>query len=173
VGRSGPQANARVLLPDQDGGYLHDPGTVRSASSSAPPPSSAAVARRMRATPQRDTAPELALRRAVHALGLRYWVHRAPLKGLRRRADLVFPKIRVAVFLDGCFWHGCPLHATSPRANGDWWERKIQRNRRRDVDTTQLLERAGWTVVRVWEHEDVGEAALRVAESARARRPAS
>lgn len=80
--------------------------------------------------PKRDTAPELAVRRAAHALGLRYFVYWPPLRGVRRRADLVFPRLRIAVFVDGCFWHGCPGHGNRPRHTGDWWRAKIERNRR-------------------------------------------
>lgn len=128
----------------------------------------------MRATPQRDTAPELALRRAVHGLGLRYRVNAAPLRSIpRRRADLVFPSERIAVFLDGCFWHGCPIHGEIPCANRDWWQQKIDRNRKRDIETTQVLEREGWEVLRVWEHEDARKAAVRVAETVRSRRRSS
>lgn len=128
----------------------------------------------MRATPQRDTAPELALRRAAHGLGLRYRVNAAPLRSMpRRRADLIFPSECVAVFLDGCFWHGCPIHGETPRANRDWWRQKIDRNRERDLETTQLLEREGWEVLRIWEHENPYEGALRVAETVRSRRRSS
>ncbi len=125
----------------------------------------------MRATPQRDTVPELALRRAVHALGLRYRVNAAPSHSMpRRRADLVFSSARVAVFLDGCYWHGCPIHGETPHANRDWWRQKIDRNRERDLETTKALEREGWEVLRVWEHEDPHEAAVRVANAVRSRR---
>jgi len=128
----------------------------------------------MSRVPGRDTAPELAVRRAVHALGLRYFVDRAPLPGLRRRADLVFPRLRVAVFVDRCFWHGCPAHGNSPRHNGDWWREKIARNQRRDRDTDALLGGAGWTVVRVWEHDDpvaVAQDVARCVAAASRRRP--
>ena len=124
--------------------------------------SSPAVSRRMRATGQRDTAPELALRSALHCRGLRYRVDVAPVVGLRRRADLVFGRARVAVFVDGCFWHGCPVHATWPRANAAWWRAKIEATRRRDADTNRRLADAGWTVVRVWEHEETDSAVERV-----------
>ncbi|MFI6575312.1 very short patch repair endonuclease [Nocardiopsis sp. NPDC050513] len=116
----------------------------------------------MRANRSRDTGPELALRRAVHARGLRYRVAARPVKELRRTADLVFTKARVAVFLDGCFWHGCPEHHTAAVRNGAYWATKVERNRARDADTNQRLAEAGWTVVRVWEHEDPGDAASRV-----------
>ncbi|NEA46546.1 very short patch repair endonuclease [Streptomyces sp. SID10815] len=125
----------------------------------------------MQANRSRDTGPEMALRRAVHARGLRYRVAARPIKELRRTADLVFTKAKVAVFLDGCFWHGCPEHHTVARRNGDYWAAKVERNRTRDEDTDRRLGEAGWTVVRVWEHEDPLEAVSRVEEAvAEARR---
>ena len=117
----------------------------------------------------RDTTPELELRRRLHALGLRYRVDQAPLPGLRRRADLVFGPARVAVFVDGCFWHSCPQHGNQPRINSEYWAPKLQRNRERDADTDARLRAAGWEVVRAWEHERPGEAADRVAERVRIR----
>ncbi len=117
----------------------------------------------------RDTQPELALRRLLHASGLRYRVDRAPLPGLRRRADLVFGPARVAVFVDGCFWHGCPQHGTSPRLNSAYWSAKLQRNRARDLDTDAQLTRAGWLVVRGWEHEKPSEFSARVQAALAAR----
>jgi DNA mismatch endonuclease (patch repair protein) len=101
----------------------------------------------------RDTKPEMAVRRACHARGLRYRVDRAPLKGLRRRADLVFPTERVAVFVDGCYWHGCPDHYVPSQSNASYWSEKIERNRDRDADTDRKLLAAGWLPIRVWEHE--------------------
>lgn len=115
----------------------------------------------------RDTLPEKELRSAVHALGLRYRVSIRPLPSLRRTADLVFPTEHVAVFLDGCFWHGCPEHASSPQANSDYWNRKIELNRQRDVDTNTKLADAGWVVIRVWEHEAPQSAAVRVQNAIR------
>lgn len=118
----------------------------------------------MRNTRRRDTAAELALRSELHRRGFRFYVDRPPLRGLRRRADVVFPRRRVAVYVDGCFWHSCPVHATSPKANADWWRDKLEANRVRDRDTDRRLNEAGWSVVRVWEHEDALAAADRVAE---------
>lgn len=136
--------------------------------------SSAGVRRRMQAQRTRDTGPELAVRRLLHAAGLRYRVDRAPLPGLRRRADLVFGPARVAVYVDGCFWHGCPEHGNSPRANSEYWRPKLAGNRARDEDTDRRLAAAGWTVVRAWEHEDPGGVAARVEAAIRAgRRPAA
>jgi DNA mismatch endonuclease (patch repair protein) len=110
----------------------------------------------------RDTKPELALRSAVHALGLRYRVG-ARLPGMRRTADLLFERAKVAVFVDGCFWHGCATHCRVPSTNREYWLAKTMQNGARDKDTDTKLRAAGWTVVRVWEHEDTGEAALSVA----------
>lgn len=111
---------------------------------------------------RKDTAPELALRRELHRRGLRYRVER-PLPGLpRRRADIVFSRKRVAVFVDGCFWHACPVHGTWPARNDTWWATKLRRNVERDSETDAHLESLGWLVVRVWEHEVTGLAADRV-----------
>ncbi len=120
----------------------------------------------------RDTEIEVALRRTLHAAGLRYRVHRRPIKGVRREADIVFGPARVAVFVDGCFWHGCPAHATWPRRNAAFWRGKIEGNRARDQDTDARLAAAGWLSVRVWEHEEVGDAAARIAGLVAERRPA-
>lgn len=119
--------------------------------------SSDAVRRRMSAQRREGTEPELAFRRALHALGLRYRLHKAPLPGLRRKADIVFGPARVAVFVDGCFWHGCPEHGRrAHHVNAWYWPEKIARNRERDQETGELLSGAGWLVVRVWEHEVTG-----------------
>lgn len=116
----------------------------------------------------RDTAPEMALRRILHSMGLRYRVDRAPLPGLRRRADIVFGPAKVAVFVDGCFWHGCPEHGRrGTQANPAYWSAKIARNRERDADTDARLAEAGWTVVRAWEHEPPAEVAGTVATAVR------
>ena len=131
-------------------------------SPSTPAASSEAALARMRSARQRDTAPEVALRARLHRMGLRYFVDRAPLPGARRRADVVFPRAKVAVYLDGCFWHGCPDHGTQPKANAAWWAAKIDANRHRDADTDQSLARAGWTVLRFWEHDDADLAAQAV-----------
>ena len=129
--------------------------------------SSPGVRASMRSNKGSDTKPELALRSAVHALGLRYRVNARPLKGVRRTADLLFSRARVAVFLDGCFWHGCPEHHTVAKTNGDFWAQKVSDNRRRDRDTDAKLAEAGWRSVRIWEHEDPAEAARRVREAVR------
>lgn len=112
----------------------------------------------MQANRSRDTKPELAIRRALHGMGLRYRVAIPPEPALRRRADIVFTRARVAVFIDGCFWHGCPEHRRSTfNYNVDYWPAKIAVNVARDADTTNKLHQAGWLVLRFWEHEDVAE----------------
>jgi DNA mismatch endonuclease (patch repair protein) len=110
------------------------------------------VSRRMSGLARRDNDRERAIRSALHARGLRFRVtHKVP--GLPRRTiDIAFTRAKVAVFLDGCFWHGCPMHGNSPRSNTDWWAQKIAANRGRDADTTAHLEAAGWRVIRLWEH---------------------
>ncbi len=118
----------------------------------------------------RDTRPELAVRSAAHALGLRYRVGVSPLPGLRRTADLVFTRAKVAVFVDGCFWHGCPEHHRPARRNGEFWAAKIQGNVSRDADTDSRLLAAGWRVIRIWEHEAADAAAARIKEAVRSRR---
>lgn len=116
----------------------------------------------MQANRSRDTQPELSLRRLLHAAGLRYRVDVRPLRDVRRRADLVFRPAKVAVFVDGCFWHSCPDHGTQPATNADYWAPKLARNVERDRETDRLLRQAGWVSLRIWEHEDPIEAATRV-----------
>lgn len=118
----------------------------------------------------RDTAPERLLRQELRQLGLGYRLHRRPLANVRRHADIVFIGARVAVFVDGCFWHGCPDHKGMPQTNSSWWAEKIARNRARDVDTDRQLSDAGWISLRVWEHENSEVAAARIAELVRSRR---
>lgn len=133
-------------------------------------PSSDAAKARMEAQPSRDTSPELELRSELHGRGLRYRVHDRPIDNLRREADVVFRGPKVAVYVDGCFWHGCPEHGSTPKSNRDFWREKIQRNKERDRDTVERLEEEGWVAVRVWEHEDPVEAADRVEDVVRSRR---
>jgi DNA mismatch endonuclease (patch repair protein) len=119
----------------------------------------------MRANRGRDTVPELAVRKRIHAAGLRYRVNARPEPDIRRTVDLLFRGPRVAVLIDGCFWHGCPEHHQAPRANADFWSTKIQRNRARDAETTVALTARGWRVLRFWEHEvrtDADAVAVRI-----------
>lgn len=133
-----------------------------------PKASSPAALARMKNARRRDTSCELAIRSLVHRDGLRFRVDwRLP--STRRRADLAFTKARVAVFVDGCFWHGCPMHATWPKANAAWWREKLETNRRRDLDTVDRLQAMGWKVLRFWEHEKAKVAARRIVAAVRAR----
>jgi len=126
-------------------------------------PSSPGVSARMSRQRSKDTGAELAVRRLLHAAGLRYRVE-YPVPGMaRRRIDVAFTRTRVAVLIDGCFWHGCPEHATRPKANAEWWREKLDRNMARDRETTEHLIARGWTVLRFWEHESPDTVAARVA----------
>ncbi len=124
------------------------------ARAGVPAPSSDAARRRMQATRQKETAPEQLLLAELARLGLDYRVDEPPLPGMRRRADVLLPEPRVAVYVDGCFWHGCPTHGTWPKANAAFWRQKIEANRRRDADTNRRLTDAGWLAMRFWEHDD-------------------
>jgi len=135
-----------------------------------PVPSSTTVSRVMRRMGRKDTAPELALRRELTRLGLRYRLHRADLPG---RPDVSFGPARVAVFVDGCFWHGCPEHAVMPKANRQWWADKLAANKARDAAKDAALRERGWEPVHVWEHEDPATAARRIAEIVGRRRAAA
>lgn len=126
---------------------------------------------------RRESAPERALRSLLHARGLRFRKDHAPLPALRCRADLTFTRDRLVVFVDGCFWHQCPEHGSSPKANGAWWRKKLDGNVARDRRNDEALRAAGWTVLRLWAHEsteamaDVVQDALEeVRRSASARR---
>lgn len=135
--------------------------------------SSPQVSAQMSRHPRKDTEPEVALRRLLFARGLRYRVHiRVP--GLPRRTiDIAFPGAKLAVFVDGCFWHGCPDHGMVPRSNAEWWRRKIEGNRRRDDETAAHLAALGWEVLRFWCHEEATAVADVVAARARNRRRAA
>jgi DNA mismatch endonuclease (patch repair protein) len=124
-----------------------------------PLPSSESAKRRMANTRQRDTSAEMPIRRRLHAMGLRYRVDYPVLSKPQRRADIVFTRAKVAVFVDGCFWHGCPLHGTWPKQNAAFWREKIETNMQRDRDTDDRLAAIGWNVVRIWEHETPDDAA--------------
>lgn len=119
-----------------------------------PKPSSEAALKRMKAAKPRDTAAEKALRSALHKKGLRFRIDGKPIKALNRKADIVFRPAKVAVFVDGCFWHGCPIHGTQAKENAEFWAKKIKQNQERDKDTVIQLQAVGWRVIRVWEHED-------------------
>ncbi|WP_329314277.1 very short patch repair endonuclease [Streptomyces sp. NBC_01262] len=119
--------------------------------------------RNMAAIKRRDTQPERAIRSLLHAAGKRYRVDvRLQLEGARPRPDIVFTRARVAVFVDGCFWHCCPEHGRQPSVNGGYWGPKLERNVARDRAADEALRAAGWTVVRVWEHEAPEEAKERI-----------
>ncbi|MER7006710.1 very short patch repair endonuclease [Dactylosporangium sp. NPDC000555] len=135
-----------------------------------PVPSSFGVSSRMSRQRRRDTAPEVSIRQLLHAQGYRYRVA-WPIPGLRRRTvDIAFTRARVAVFVDGCFWHSCSQHKTIPTANGDWWSKKLETNRLRDAATTAHLEASGWSVLRIWEHESPGDAVVRIVDLLNERR---
>lgn len=131
-------------------------------------PSSHEASLRMARVRQKGTDAELSLRRELHARGLRYRLHVPLLTKPRRVADIVFASARVAIFVDGCFWHGCPEHASWPKSNAQFWRDKIETNRARDADTDRRLRASGWRVVRVWSHDDAGDAAERIEDIVRA-----
>jgi DNA mismatch endonuclease (patch repair protein) len=133
-----------------------------------PLPSSPAVSAAMRGNRRRDTKPELRIRSILHAQGLRYRVDfPITLGDVRVRPDIVFTKQRVAVFVDGCFFHACPEHGTQPKRNVDYWQAKLQRNIERDRRVSATLRAADWTVVRIWEHEPWMEAVALVVQAVR------
>jgi DNA mismatch endonuclease (patch repair protein) len=127
--------------------------TRRRGNGSTPSASSELIRTRMRTTRRRDTKPELALRSALHGMGLRFQVDRT-IDGNRRRTDVVFPTERIAVYVDGCFWHACPDHGTTPKSNRQWWVDKLANNVARDAATTEALTAKGWLVLRFWEHDE-------------------
>lgn len=129
--------------------------------------SSPAARKVMQGNKARDTTPELAVRRRLHAAGLRYRVAYLPESSLRRTADIVFTRQRVAVFIDGCYWHACPEHRTIAQANANYCSTKLERNVARDAHTTAQLQEAGWCVLRFWEHEDPGDVAAKVTAAVR------
>ncbi len=138
--------NCRILMPASD--------RAKRSRNNDSWASSEHARRTMVANRGRDTGPEIRLRRELHRRGLRYRVNVRPVDSLRRTADIVFRSARVAIFVDGCFWHGCSEHRGIPKTNRQFWSRKIARTRERDRETTRLLEEEGWQVVRVWEHEE-------------------
>jgi DNA mismatch endonuclease (patch repair protein) len=116
-----------------------------------------------------DTSPEVALRSELHRRGLRFRKNRQAVPGIRCRPDIVFPGPRLAVFVDGCYWHRCPQHGTAPTTNAGYWQEKLDRNVARDRRNDRDLQAAGWAVLRVWEHEPVRIAADRVAATLKSR----
>ncbi|MGY1839723.1 MULTISPECIES: very short patch repair endonuclease [unclassified Modestobacter] len=134
-----------------------------------PPPSSAPVRERFRRQRRRDTAPELAVRRRLHARGVRFRVDVRPCRETRARGDLVWKGRRLVVFIDGCFWHACPTCGHQPTANGTWWSEKLAGNVARDRRTDAVLAELGWRVLRFWEHEDPGAVADRICAELRDR----
>ncbi|WP_153456625.1 very short patch repair endonuclease [Streptomyces smaragdinus] len=126
-------------------------------------PSSPSVSSRMSRQASRDTKPETAVRKILFAAGRRYRLN-VKVPGMSRRTiDIAFTRAKVAVFMDGCFWHGCPEHATQPKSNAAWWREKLDKNMTRDTETNAHLTAAGWTVLRFWEHEEPAEVAVKVA----------
>jgi DNA mismatch endonuclease, patch repair protein len=142
---------------------------IASRSSSRPRPLNEATGARLRHVRRENTKPEIGLRRELWARGLRYRLHRRVLPGLRRTADIVFPTQRIAVYVHGCFWHGCPIHQTFPKNNETFWSEKIARNRERDADTVRRLSDHGWLVITVWEHQDIAAAATQIVRAVVAR----
>lgn len=132
-----------------------------------------ATRKAMQGNKSRDTKPEMLLRSILHRRGLRYRVSIRPIPELRRTADLVFTRARVAVFVDGCFWHGCPTHHRLPATNSDYWTAKVERNRQRDREIDQALSDLGWSVVRCWEHDPAPEVAERVIREVASRGPSN
>lgn len=136
---------------------------MTSIRSRAPKASSHAVRRVMKANSPKDTRPELRLRRSLHAAKLRYRTDMPPEQDLGFKADVLFPRHRVAVFVDGCFWHGCSEHFRPPKTNREWWIEKIEDNVRRDIRATSELSARGWNVLRFWEHQLATEEDVAVA----------
>ncbi|WP_432161504.1 very short patch repair endonuclease [Streptomyces sp. NRRL F-5630] len=124
----------------------------------------------MRGNRGKNTKPELLLRSLLYRRGMRYRVDFRPIADVRRRADLVFSGDRIAVFVDGCFWHGCPDHYRPAMKNADFWREKINSNKARDAETNETLAAAGWTVIRVWEHDDPDRAAAQIENAVRRKR---
>ena len=129
-----------------------------------------AVRNVMKANRGVDTKPELKLRSQIHKSGLRYAIDVRPESDINRRADLVFRSAKVAVFVHGCFWHGCPKHYTSPKSNKEYWAQKVRKNRERDQETQRLLRKRGWKVLVFWEHQNSEACSQVVVDSVQLRR---
>jgi DNA mismatch endonuclease, patch repair protein len=158
------EKGAMVVQTEQRGDQwspLGDPARRTSIEQRRPAAKNAVVSAQMSRMPRSSTGPELTLRRHLHAAGLRFRLHVRQLPG---RPDIVLTRARVAIFIDGCFWHGCPTHGVLPKHNRDWWVRKLQGNKERDLRNDARLVEAGWLPVHVWEHEPVGEAVSRIVD---------
>ena len=131
----------------------------------SPEPLDDVVRRRMENQRRRDTGLEIAIRKALHALGYRFRIDYRLEPSLRCRGDIVFTRKKVVVFVDGCFWHGCPHHGTTPKNNRVWWTEKIAANKVRDARNSAALIELGWKVVRIWEHEEVTSAVRTIQEA--------
>jgi len=142
-----PEAITKNIRPDESG---------------RPGASNSIVRRRMQSTPQANNPLERQLRSVLHRHGIRFRTHYRLVRLPRRSIDIALVRSKIAIFVDGCFWHGCPRHGTTPKANRAWWVKKIEANRIRDAQTNTILRRLGWKVVRVWEHDDLHAAAQRV-----------
>lgn len=121
----------------------------------------------MKGNRSRDTKPEIEVRRALHANGLRFRVNSQPIPNLRRTADIVFTRQKIAIFIDGCFWHGCPAHYVPSKTNKDYWGAKILNNKARDRETSSMLSAAGWTVLRFWSHETLADITGKITNAVR------
>jgi DNA mismatch endonuclease, patch repair protein len=164
------KGSKRAQLPEEGGLQIT---TGPALPGGYPFPTSKAASAVMRGNKKVDTRPELAVRRRLHALGLRYRVnHLLTLPELKVRPDVVFLRVRVAVFVDGCFWHGCPAHGTKPRSNATYWYSKILRNQERDQRIDAVLRANGWQVIRAWEHEDPNAVSKMIAYAVEAKRSA-
>lgn len=162
------------MPPDKSGRPAGAVRTPRADTDSASWAGSPDVRWRMQWQQTRDTAPELRLRRAPHAAGLRCRVHAAPVPSGRRRADVLFRQAKVRVLVDRRFWHGCPEHGgRTPTTSAFYWADKLRRNQARDADTDRRFHEAGWLSLRLWEHQDLAEAAREVADAVRLRRQSS
>jgi DNA mismatch endonuclease (patch repair protein) len=126
--------------------------------------STPAVRRSMQGNKSKDTKPELAVRRLLHARGFRFRVGIRPVATIRRTADIVFTRSKIAVFVDGCFWHGCPVHYVPPKSNSEFWSAKLESNIARDAATTAALDEHGWVVLRFWEHSCLRDVVDRIGE---------
>ncbi len=163
----------RVMNPDVAKELHPAPAPVKPAKQlPAPPPSTGTTRSRMRRQGRRDTKPEVLLRRHLTKLGFRYRVDCPPVREVRSKADIVFTRQKVAVYVHGCFWHGCTTHSRETKSNTKWWADKIEANRRRDASVQRSLRRHGWSVLVVWEHDDPAKAGDRVALAVKKRTPA-